>query len=59
MVGDGIEATGGRIEFAGEFHTDEHFATGFGVVGGGVEDGGDGLWCGAGLQEVKDGLTVW
>jgi len=37
MVGGGVETTGGRVEFASEFHTDEHFATGFVVVG---EDGG-------------------
>jgi hypothetical protein len=58
MVGGGIEATSGRVELTGEFHADEHFATGFVVVGGGVEDGGDGLGSGAVLQEVEDGLAV-
>ena len=56
MVGGGIETTGGGVEFASEFHTDKHFATSFVVVGGGVEDGGDGLGRGAVLQEVEDGL---
>ena len=59
MVGGGIETTGGRVQFASEFHADEHFATGFVIVGGGVEDGGDGLRSGAVLEEVEDGLAVW
>jgi hypothetical protein len=58
VVGGSVETTGGGVEFAGEFHTDEHFATGFVVVGGGVEEGGDGLGSGAVLQEVEDGLAV-
>jgi hypothetical protein len=58
VVGDGIEATGGGVEFAGEFHTDEHIAPGFVVVGGGDEDGGDGLRSGAVLEEVEDGLAM-
>ena len=47
MVGGGVEATGGRDEFASVFHTEKHFAPGLVVVAGGGEDGGDGLGGGA------------
>lgn len=59
MVGGGVEPTGRGVQFASEFHADEHFAASFVVVAGGGEDGGDGLRSGAVLQEVEDGLSVW
>jgi len=49
MVGGGIETTGGRDQFPGHFHADEHFASGFLVVAGGLEDVWDALGGGAGL----------
>ena len=58
MTGDGVEATGGRDEFTGHLHADEHFATGFVVVAGGGENGFDVLWAGTVVQELEDGLAV-
>lgn len=58
MVGGGIEATGGRDQFTGVFHTEKHFATSLVVVAGGGEDGGDGLGCGTVMEEVEDGLSL-
>jgi hypothetical protein len=49
MVGGGIETTGGRDQLPRHFHADEHFAPGFLVVAGGLEDLGDALGGGAGL----------
>ena len=45
MVGGGVEATGGRDEFPGLAHAQEHFAAGFVVIAGGVENGFDVLRC--------------
>ncbi len=47
MVGGGIEATGGRDQFSGHFHAQEHFAPGFVVVAAGLEDVWDALGGGA------------
>ncbi len=49
MGGGGVETTGGRDQFPGHFHADEHFASGFLVVAGGLEDVWDALGGGAGL----------
>ena len=42
MVGGGVEPTGGRDQFSGHFHTHQHFASGFAIVAGGLEDVRDG-----------------
>jgi len=49
MGGGGIETTGRREQFPGHLHAQEHFAPGFLVVAGGLEDLGDALWGGAAL----------
>ena len=35
MIGGGVETTGGRDQFSGHFHAQQHFASGFFVVAGG------------------------
>jgi hypothetical protein len=47
MVGCGIETTGGRDQFSRHLHAYEHFAPGFLVVAGGLEDLWDALGGGA------------
>jgi hypothetical protein len=47
MVGGGVETTGGRDQLPGHLHAQEHFAPGFVVIGGGLEDVGDALGGGA------------
>jgi len=54
MVGGGVETTGGRDQFSGHFHTHQHFASGFAVVAGGLEDVRDGPGGVAVLQEAQD-----
>jgi hypothetical protein len=49
MGGGGVETTGGRDQLPGHFHAYEHFAPGFLVVAGGLEDVWDALGGGAGL----------
>ena len=58
MTGGGIEATGGRDQFASVFHTEKHFAPGFVVVASGGEDSGNGLGGWTVMQEAEDGLPV-
>jgi len=58
MVGGGVETTSGRDQFSGHFHTHQHFASGFAVVAGGLEDVRDGPGGVAVLQEAQDGLPV-
>src|SRR5437868_14850627 len=58
MVGGGVETTGGRDQFSGHFHTHQHFASGFAVVAGGLQNVGDALGDSAVLQEMQDGLPV-
>jgi hypothetical protein len=47
MGGGGIEAAGRRDQLPGHFHAYEHFAPGFLVVAGGLEDRWDALRGGA------------
>src|SRR5438045_9713825 len=54
MIGGGVETTGGRDQFPGHFHTHQHFATGFAVVAGGLQNVGDGPGGVAVLQEAQD-----
>ena len=54
MIGGGVETTGGRDQFSGHFHAHQHFASGFAVVAGGLEDVRDGLGDSAVLQEAQD-----
>jgi hypothetical protein len=58
MVGGGVEATGRRDQFSGHFHTHQHFASGFAIVAGGLEDVRDGSGDIVVLQEAQDGLPV-
>ena len=58
MVGGGVETTSRRDQFSGHFHAQQHFASGFAVVAGGLEDVRDGLGGVAVLQEAQDGLPV-
>ena len=58
MVGGGVETTGGRDQFSGHFHAHQHFASGFAVVAGGLEDVRDGSGDSAVLQEMQDGLPI-
>ena len=58
MGGVGVEATGRRDEFAGQFHAGEHLAPGFRVVAGGSQNGGDALRDRAVVQEAQDGLPM-
>ena len=58
MIGRGVETTGGRDQFSGHLHAHQHFASGFAVVAGGLEDVRDGLGDIAVLQEAQDGLPV-
>ena len=58
MLGGGVEATSRRDQFSGHFHTHQHFASGFAVVAGGLQNVGDALGCVAVLQEAQDGLPV-
>ena len=58
MVGGDVETTGGRDQFCGHFHTHQHFASGFAIVAGGLEDVRDGLGDSAVLQEAQDGLPI-
>ena len=56
MVGGGVETTGGRDQFSGHFHAQQHFASGFAIVAGGLEDVRDGSGGVAVLQEAQDGV---
>ncbi len=58
MVGGGVETTGGRDQFSGHFHAHQHFASGFAVVAGGLQNVRDGLGDSAVLQEAQDGLSI-
>jgi hypothetical protein len=58
MVGGGVEATGGRDQFSGHLHAHQHFASGFSVITGGLEDVLDGLGGVAVVQEAQNGLPV-
>ncbi len=58
MVGGSVETTGGRDQFSGHFHAHQHFASGFVIVAGGLEDVRDGPGDIAVLQEAQDGLPV-
>ena len=58
MVGGRVETTGRRDQFSGHFHAHQHFASGFAVVAGGLEDVRDGLGGVAVLQKAQDGLPV-
>ena len=62
MVGGSVETTGGRDQFSGPIHAYQHFASGFAVVAGGLENVRDGPGGVAVLQEAQDvyGLrTSW
>ena len=54
MVGGGVETTGGRDQFSDHFHAQQHFASGFAVVAGGLENVRDGPGDSAVLQEAQD-----
>ncbi len=58
MVGRGVETTGGRDQFSGHLHAQQHFASGFSVVAGGLKNVRDGPGDIAVLQEAQDGLPV-
>ena len=58
MLGGGVETTGGRNQFTGHLHAQQHFAAGFAVVAGGRENVGDALGSVTVLQEVEDGLAI-
>ena len=58
MVGSRVETAGGRDQFAGPKHAHEHFASGFAVVAGGLQNVGDAPGGVAVLQEAEDGLPV-
>ncbi len=58
MVGGRVETTGGRDEFTGHLHAQQHFASGFAVVAGGLENVRDGPGDIAVLQEAQDGLPI-
>ena len=58
MVGGGVETTGRRDQFSGHFHAQQHFASRFAVVAGGLKNVRDGLGDSAVLQEAQDGLPV-
>ena len=58
MIGGGVEATGGRDQFPGHLHAQEHFAPGFVVVAGGCEDLWNALGREAVVQEADDGLPM-
>src|SRR5438105_3923849 len=58
MVGGRVETTGGRDQFSGHFHAQQHFASGFAVVAGGLKNVRDGLGDSAVLQEAQDGLPI-
>ena len=58
MVGGRVETTGRRDQFSGHFHAHQHFASGFAVVAGGLENVRDGSGGVAVLQEAQDGLPV-
>ena len=58
MIGGGVETTGGRDQFTGHLHAHQHFASGFTVVTGGLEDVRDGSGDIAVLQEAQDGLPI-
>ena len=56
MVGGSVETTGGRDQFSGHFHAHQHFASGFAVVAGGLEDVRDGPGDSAVLQKAEDSV---
>ena len=58
MIGGRVETTGRRDEFTGHLHAQQHFASGFAVVAGGLEDVRDGPGGVAVLQEAQDGLSI-
>ena len=58
MMGGGVETPGGRDQFPGALHAQEHFAPCFAVVAGGLQNVGDALGRVAVLQEAQDGLSV-
>jgi len=58
MVGGGVETTGGRDQFSGPLHAQQHFASCFAVVAGGLKNVLDGLGGVAVAQEAQDGLPV-
>ena len=58
MVGGGVETTGGRDQFSGHFHAQQHFASGFFVVAGGFQNVRDSLGSVALLQEMENGLPI-
>ena len=58
MLGGGVETRGGGNQFSGPLHAQQHFASGFAVVAGGLEDVGDALGRVAVLQEAQDGQPI-
>jgi len=58
MMGGGVAALIQGDEFTGLLHTPEHFAPGFVVIAGGVQDVLDGTGIGTRTQEVQDGLAL-
>ena len=54
MISGGVEATGGRDQFSGHLHAQQHFASGFAVVAGGLKNVRDALGDSAVLQETQD-----
>ncbi len=58
MSRGGVETTGGRDQFAGHAHTDDHLTSSFVVITAGLEDVIDGASRGTFVEEAEDRLTL-